>query len=225
MALLNASRRRLYFFVAVAFVLVLVLAWNSRSEHARLATQYLKDKSKDIYQGLTKPDWSYVTGSKDPETYYEEDELESEGSHATPKPKWKHPSSGKFDLQEEDESEKLADFYENPDLTEIEIGPVSETHYTIESISGEGGKFFAMDFLGRTGLNPNVIPHPAFEDKWIMVALQDPLWGDDVHSAFKVEMVCLGSFEDGKLVCDDHPTTLPIKSSTSSNCDVPDARE
>jgi hypothetical protein len=79
-----------------------------------------------------------------------------------------------------------------------------------------------IDFRGRKGYNPSIIPHGNLKDKWIAVAMQHQFWGEAIHSAVKMQMVCLASWIDGRIVCDDPPTSIATAPTMSGNCDVPD---
>lgn len=219
------SRRRLtpvLVGVTLAFALLLLTA---RPHYVPAASSYVKSATASIYQSVTKPAHTYITGKLDPETphshknsTYDAGDRVGPGASVNP-----HTAAAAAEFDDPDAPTELDGwmFHEDPDMHEILVPPVAESHYTISSLSGEYGKYFDLDFRGRRGINPNIIPHPSFDDKWILVALQDSLWGDEIQSAFKAEMVCLASFVDGTLRCDDHPTTLPIRSTRSDNCDLP----
>jgi hypothetical protein len=98
----------------------------------------------------------------------------------------------------------------------------TERFHLVKSLSGPNGAYVDIDFRGRKGYNPSIIPHPMLTDKWIAVAMQHQFWSEDLHSGFKAQMVCLASWKDGRIVCDDPPTSFSTRPTMSGNCDVPD---
>jgi hypothetical protein len=98
----------------------------------------------------------------------------------------------------------------------------NQTYHPIKSLSGPDGAYFDIDFRGRRGYNPSIIPHGNLKDKWIAVAMQHQFWGEELHSGVKMQMVCLASWTNGRIVCDDPPTSIATTPTMSGNCDVPE---
>lgn len=77
------------------------------------------------------------------------------------------------------------------------------------SVSTADRKFFPIKFGHKKAINPNIIPHPHFNDTWIIVAMQhapSPL----EHTVWFVELVCNAVFKDDILTCLEPPQILPI---------------
>lgn len=90
-------------------------------------------------------------------------------------------------------------------------------HQMIFSTSTFDKKFFPIDFGGKEGANPNIIPHPTLENTWIVVA---QLVRSVAESSKRFEqIVCNAVFKDGGLRCLQPATTLPIALTTGRNCD------
>lgn len=84
-----------------------------------------------------------------------------------------------------------------------------EKYREIFSVSRADKKFFPIKFAHKKGINPNIIPHPHFNDTWIVVAMQhDP--SPLMTSVWFVELVCLATFKDDALSCTAPPQILPI---------------
>jgi hypothetical protein len=107
-------------------------------------------------------------------------------------------------------------------VTSADKATNTERFHLVKSLSGPDGAYVDIDFRGRKGYNPSIIPHPMLTDKWIAVAMQHQFWSEDIHSGFKAQMVCLASWKDGRIVCDDPPTSFSTRPTMSGNCDVPD---
>jgi hypothetical protein len=103
------------------------------------------------------------------------------------------------------------------DLHEIKIGNVTDTHYLVKSISGEDGKYVTLDFLGHTGLNPSIIPHPYIKNHYMMVAQRDK--DERTFSPFFAEMWCEAIWNGKTLRCNESTSILPVTFSESNNCD------
>lgn len=154
---------------------------------------------------------------------------------------WDHHTTGKTE-----------DF--NIDLGRITLAPPSQrlpeqyqdvstivnTHNEIFSLSTSSGRYFPILFGDHKTLNPNIIPHPSSDSKWIIVAQQ--MTQDDVpaYSRISIQLVCDAVFrpsddndDDGSLdhnyftnsggnngnekslQCVTSPATLPIATTNS----------
>lgn len=93
------------------------------------------------------------------------------------------------------------------------------THHEVFSVSTADKKFFRIDFGQQLGINPNLIPHPIYNDTWIAVA-QLHNQRAVPNSYFFTQIVCNVVFKDGKLVCNSPTSILPIAATTGpkENC-------
>ena len=89
-------------------------------------------------------------------------------------------------------------------------------HYReIFSVSTRDRKYFIVWWDGERAYNPNLIPHPTLADKWIVVA-QKEQYDEDINVS--AQLVCTAGFVFGALMCDEHPTELPVAPSITGNC-------
>jgi hypothetical protein len=93
---------------------------------------------------------------------------------------------------------------------------VDEVHREVFSASTADRKYFLIEFDGQKALNPNIIPHPALNDTWIIVAQQQESSVKD--SVWFAEWVCNAVFKNGTLGCVDPPVILPIAATYGNNC-------
>ncbi|KAI1407677.1 hypothetical protein F5Y13DRAFT_174388 [Hypoxylon sp. FL1857] len=94
-----------------------------------------------------------------------------------------------------------------------------ETHTELFSVSTPDGKYFKLRFGDKLGINPNIIPHPIFENTWTIVAqLHDPV---DTTPAHFVELACDAVFDPYKseLSCMFPPIALPIAPTGPGRCE------
>lgn len=85
---------------------------------------------------------------------------------------------------------------------------VQKGHREVFSVSTAGKKYFMIDFDGQEAINPNIIPHPLWNDTWIIVAQRgrSPI----NNSVWFTELVCNAVFKNGALRCISPPVILPI---------------
>lgn len=91
---------------------------------------------------------------------------------------------------------------------------ISATHNEIFSLSTKDKKFFEIKFGDFTALNPNIIPHPTFDNTWIVVAQWLQEGGNTLWFA---ELVCDAAFKDDALTCLHTPVTLPVTATVGGN--------
>ncbi|KAK3332346.1 hypothetical protein B0T19DRAFT_101014 [Cercophora scortea] len=87
------------------------------------------------------------------------------------------------------------------------------THHEVFSVSTADKAYFSIRLGDVPAFNPNIIPHPTREGRWIVVAQRRRVGvngGPPEPSVFHVELVCDASFVDGVLQCLDQPIILPI---------------
>jgi hypothetical protein len=101
---------------------------------------------------------------------------------------------------------------DHPDLTASALS----SHHEIFSRSTEDGRYFLVEFGDKRAMNPNIISHPTREEVWFIVAQQYKT--RQQNWAWFTELVCEASFRHGSLQCLEHPTILPIASTSSSHC-------
>ncbi|KAH8698696.1 hypothetical protein BGW36DRAFT_376618 [Talaromyces proteolyticus] len=141
-----------------------------------------------------------------------------------------------------------------PDLSSVQPSPQSQhqpellgsewqstpdnTHNEIFSVSTPSRKYFDILFGEHETLNPNIIPHPSSNNKWIIVAQQK---NRDLQNGKKslvsIQLVCDAAFDtsdknDGQsasssasftdnsgetLACVTQPTILPISATSSED--------
>jgi hypothetical protein len=92
-----------------------------------------------------------------------------------------------------------------------------EVHHEVFSVSTADKQYFPIKFGDQEAINPNIIPHPIFNDTWIIVAQRgvSPV----PNSVFFVELVCNAVFEDGALGCVNPPMNLPIAATFGDKCE------
>lgn len=90
-----------------------------------------------------------------------------------------------------------------------------QRHRQISSASTPDGKFVPIDFGGVSVLNPNILPHPALPDAWIIVAQRR---NDAATVDFK-ELTCDAVLRDGALRCATPPAALPVADTAGGKCD------
>lgn len=84
-------------------------------------------------------------------------------------------------------------------------------------MSTSNKKFFPIKFGDQKAINPNIIPHPYYNDTWIIVAQlhkQDEI----PKSVWFVELTCNAVFKKGVLTCVKPPSILPIAITEGENC-------
>ncbi|KAI6711712.1 hypothetical protein PZA11_006327 [Diplocarpon coronariae] len=93
----------------------------------------------------------------------------------------------------------------------------SLSHVVLRSLSTPDHRYFPLRFGGHPKfLNPNILPHPSFNDTWIIVAQRgaSPL----PSSIWFSELVCNAQFRSGALACVEVPAILPIPATFGSKC-------
>ncbi|KAF2200395.1 hypothetical protein GQ43DRAFT_441631 [Delitschia confertaspora ATCC 74209] len=88
------------------------------------------------------------------------------------------------------------------------------------SLTTADKKYFKVDFgIDFPGMNPNIIPHPREDDKWIIVASKvETDRAKDFKPLFE-EIACSAAFQkDGTLACVTAPSILPVQPTQSDNC-------
>lgn len=91
-------------------------------------------------------------------------------------------------------------------------------HYEMFSASTPDGKFFDIRF-GKDVFNPNMIPHPKFNDTWFIVG---QLWNDPdvaIPDSHAHEVGCIAQFMNGVLMCIDYMQALPIEATSTDKCE------
>ncbi|KAH6609237.1 hypothetical protein Trco_002583 [Trichoderma cornu-damae] len=95
---------------------------------------------------------------------------------------------------------------------------IQRSHQEVFSSSTTDKKYFSIDFAGKhNGMNPNIIPHPALENTWIVVA--QLARGADQQSAYFTELVCNAAFQGNVLRCLQPPAALPIVPTKGGKCE------
>lgn len=89
---------------------------------------------------------------------------------------------------------------------------ISATHTVLRSLSTHHGQYFSIEMGGEPAMNPNIIPHPAMNNSWILVA---QLRKESEHFA---ELVCIAKFSHGVLACNDAASKLPIAPTFGDKC-------
>jgi hypothetical protein len=122
------------------------------------------------------------------------------------------------------------------------LSTISNTHNEIFSLSTSSGRYFPISFGEYETLNPNIIPHPSSDSKWIIVAQQKTQDDVPAYSRISVQLVCDALFrpsDDGheynnhdnnyfinaggktgnekSLTCVTTPNILPIAATNSGN--------
>ena len=92
----------------------------------------------------------------------------------------------------------------------------NKTHYEIFSATSHDGKYYELRF-GRHVFNPNIVPHPNFNNTWFVVGQMFNEPGDFDQSVH--EAVCLAQFIKGVLMCIDYVKYLPIEPTKGDKCD------
>lgn len=86
---------------------------------------------------------------------------------------------------------------------------VGEHYNEVFSVSTQDRKYFNINFDGHGAINPNIIPHPVFNDTWFIVAQQFN-HRSVPRSIWNAELVCTAVFKNGTLSCEESPLILPI---------------
>src|SRR2546423_450073 len=84
------------------------------------------------------------------------------------------------------------------------------------SVSTADKKYFPIEFGEQEALNPSIIPHPALNDTWIIVAQQQKSSVKD--TVWFAELVCNAVFRNGVLGCVNSPVILPIAATSGDKC-------
>ncbi|OKL64189.1 hypothetical protein UA08_01003 [Talaromyces atroroseus] len=88
------------------------------------------------------------------------------------------------------------------------------THNEIFSVSTVDHKYFLIEFGIQEAINPNIIPHPQSNDKWIIVAQKRN--SHPLDQVFHAELACAATYRmDGVLACETSPLILPIAATRS----------
>ena len=101
-------------------------------------------------------------------------------------------------------------------LASGELHDISETHVEIFSVSTKDKKYFLIEFGNEAAINPSIVPHPALQDTWIIVAQQRRSLV--ASSVWYAELVCDAKFVKGKLACIGPPRILPIAVTSGDKC-------
>ncbi|KAG9239919.1 hypothetical protein BJ878DRAFT_484314 [Calycina marina] len=94
---------------------------------------------------------------------------------------------------------------------------IQDTHHEVHSVSTKDQKYFKIDFGQQKAINPNIIPHPAFNDTWIIVA-QLHKQTSVPNSVWFAELTCNAAFKNGVLTCLAPPAILPIAVTEGNKC-------
>ena len=92
---------------------------------------------------------------------------------------------------------------------------IAAGHREVFSVSTPDKKFFWIKLAHKKGINPNIIPHPYFNDTWIVVAMQHAP-SSVVNSVWFAELVCSAKFIDNALQCEEPPQILPISATSGA---------
>jgi hypothetical protein len=97
-----------------------------------------------------------------------------------------------------------------PDIAILQSQGFHEfTHNEVYSVSTVDRKYFLVEFGIQEAINPNIIPHPLSNDKWIIVAQKRN--SNSLDQVFHAELVCTAMYRsDGVLACETDPLVLPI---------------
>lgn len=94
-----------------------------------------------------------------------------------------------------------------------------DTHHELFSVSTKDKKYFRIDFGDRKAINPNIIPHPHWNDSYIIVAQHHKYLERAVpNSTWFAELSCNAVFQDDILRCTVSPAILPIPASQGDKC-------
>lgn len=105
----------------------------------------------------------------------------------------------------------------HPDETIEDVPKGPEIDYQeIFSAAMPSKKFFEIEFGGVVTYNPNIIPHPTFENQWIIVAQR---LNDNPKSLRYFEVACHAVFQEGILRCLEMPVDLPIAATPGKGCE------
>lgn len=97
------------------------------------------------------------------------------------------------------------------------LNSIQETHHEIFSASTSDRKYFMIDFGELNAINPNIIPHPVFNDTWIVVAQLHK--GTEIpNSVWFAELTCNAVFKNNVLKCLKPPSILPIAVTEGDKC-------
>jgi hypothetical protein len=83
------------------------------------------------------------------------------------------------------------------------------------------GTYWKVDMRSYRGINPNVIPDPKYDDRYLIVAQQH----QDTHEniVWHTEITCRAKFEtNGDLKCVQEPMVLPIAMTRTDKCEGTD---
>ncbi|KAH6724764.1 hypothetical protein DL95DRAFT_379991 [Leptodontidium sp. 2 PMI_412] len=95
----------------------------------------------------------------------------------------------------------------------------TKTHTEVYSVSTKDRKYFHVQFGGhKTAANTNIIPHPYWNDTFIIVAQKPP--SKIPHTVWFAELVCNAQFnpKNGILECIEPPAILPIAATAGDRC-------
>lgn len=94
-------------------------------------------------------------------------------------------------------------------------GAAPESHHEVFSASTTDRKYFRIVMGEEEAMNPNIIPHPAMDDTWVVVAQRQGA-AETMHF---LELVCYASFDGDVLRCNDTPSNLPVEPTQGITCD------
>ncbi|KAL2147636.1 hypothetical protein VTI28DRAFT_8090 [Corynascus sepedonium] len=93
----------------------------------------------------------------------------------------------------------------------------NKTHYQVFSQSSPDGEFFDIRF-DEDALNPNILPHPKFNNTWYIVAQLPPKHEKGSLEIDVEEVGCVAQFIKGALMCIDPAQPLPYEPTPGGNC-------
>ncbi|KAF2863920.1 hypothetical protein K470DRAFT_279789 [Piedraia hortae CBS 480.64] len=93
---------------------------------------------------------------------------------------------------------------------------VADTHVELFSHSRKDGAYWYIRFADYGTINPNIIPHPREDDRYIIVAQE---FVRAKHERFNYEVVCDATFdENNTLSCLRPPLMAPVAATYSPHC-------
>lgn len=99
------------------------------------------------------------------------------------------------------------------------VSTISNTHNEIFSLSTASGQYFPIIFGEHKTLNPNIIPHPSSDRKWIIVAQQKTQHDVPAYSRISSQLVCDAVFHpsDDDYDYNNHDNTRSINAGSNNN--------
>ena len=89
-------------------------------------------------------------------------------------------------------------------------------HRAIFSVSTTNGEFFEINWHDNGSYNPNILPHPTKQDKYIVVAQLLQNWDDWSRGPYVME--CEAGFTNGVLACSDPARPLHVVQTPDTFC-------